>query len=135
MLYKGKWRREWSTENPLAPFGALIEIAPVQVEENSIATGVYFKLCQADDCRKLGPFSYLSYADRDPLFAGDISVEVAEQAPLSMKRSPTTQTAPASDPTFSDQILENALFPTVGVMLLLTAVLWLLLPKRKRRQR
>ncbi|MEM8502257.1 MAG: hypothetical protein AAF716_03785 [Cyanobacteria bacterium P01_D01_bin.1] len=135
MLYKGKWRREWSTENPLAPFGALIEIAPVQVEENSIATGAYFKLCQADDCRKLGPFSYLSYADRDPLFAGDISVEVAEQASLTMKRSPVAQTVPATAPAFSNQMLENALFPTIGVLLVLTAVVWLLVSKRKRRQR
>lgn len=135
MLYKGKWRREWSTENPITPFGSLIEIAPVQVKENSIATGAYFKLCQADGCRKLGPFSYLSYADRDPLFAGDISVEVTEPVPLSMNRSPATQTAPAAEPTFSNQIFENALFPTVGVILVLTAVLWLLLPKRKRRQR
>ena len=135
MLYKGKWRREWSKENPLTPFGNLMEIAPVQVQENSIETGVYFNLCQLNSCRKLGPFSYLSYADRDALFVGDIPVKVTEPEPLSIKREPVVQTVPVTDPTFSDQMLEKALFPLIGALLPLGLMVWLLLYKRKRRQR
>lgn len=135
MLYKGKWRREWSKENPLTPFGDLIEIAPVQIQENSIETGVYFNLCQLNNCRKLGPFSYLSYANRDALFVGDIPVKVTEPEPLSIKREPVVQAVPVTDPTFSDQMLEKALFPLIGALLPLGLMVYLVLSKRKRRQR
>lgn len=135
ILYKGKWRREWSQENPLTPFGDLMEIAPVQVQENSIETGVYFNLCQLNNCRKLGPFSYLSYANREALFVGDIPVKVTEPEPLSIKREPVVQTVPVTDPTFSDQMLEKALFPLIGALLPLGLMVWLLLYSRKRRQR
>lgn len=135
MLYKGNWRREWSKENPLTPFGSLMEIVPVQVDGNSIETGIYFNLCQINSCRKLGPFSYLSYADRDALFVGDISVEAVDQEPLPVKREPAIPMVPASDRTFSDQMLESALFPLIGALLPLGVMVWLLLHRRYRRHR
>lgn len=133
-LYEGNWRRVWSEENPLTPFGPLMEIVPVQIEKDSIKTGVYFNLCQVESCRKLGPFSYLSYEDRDPLFVGDLPISVETQEPLSMRREPVIQEAPSTDPEFSHQVLWKVFPAVTGILMLMGIAICLLLPKTRGRK-
>ncbi|MEM8805912.1 MAG: hypothetical protein AAGF01_07790 [Cyanobacteria bacterium P01_G01_bin.38] len=137
-LHEGLWRRDWSTDNPLTPFGPFMTIYPYSVAEAGMNSVAFFNICSGEvvECNSIGPFPYLYHANGDPIFIGQVDVSPPETEEKLESRNEVV-VLPSTEPKEPglDGMLTPAIIGTLVFLVLATgAFIWLVWPKRKEGQ-